>query len=129
MTNDLKGKTGLTRIIRAAGYSFQGLRSAYRFESAFRQETWAAVIMLPASFWLGRNWIEVALLAGAVVFVLVVELLNSGIEAAIDRISLDLHELSKRAKDQASAAVFLSVTLCGCVWAAALWNRFGGMLA
>ena len=125
MTQTLKSRSGLGRIVRAIGYSLQGLRSAYRFEGAFRQETWIAAFMLPTAFWLGRSWIEVLLLAGSVLFVLIVELLNSGIEAAIDRISLDLHELSKRAKDQASAAVFLSVLLCSGVWLTVLWQRFG----
>ncbi len=125
MTNPHKGRTGLDRIVRATGYSLEGLVSAYRGESAFRQEFWLAVILLPAAFWLGRGWVEVALLAGSVMLVLIVELLNSGIEAAIDRVSFEMHDLSKRAKDLASAAVLLSLLLCGGVWAAALWQRFG----
>ena len=125
MTNPHKGRTGIERVVRATGYSIEGLATAYRGESAFRQETWLAVLMLPLSFWLGRNWIEVALLAGSVMLVLVVELLNSGIESAIDRVSFEMHELSKRAKDLASAAVFLSLLLCAGVWLAALWQRFG----
>lgn len=125
MSNPYKGRTGLDRVIRAAGYSMDGLKIAYRGESAFRQEVWAAVLLLPAAFWLGRSWVEVALLAGSVLLVLIVELLNSGIEAAIDRVSYELHDLSKRAKDLASAAVMLSLLLCGGVWAAALWHRFG----
>ena len=124
MTNPYKGRTGLDRIVRAAGYSMDGLALAYRGESAFRQETWAAVLLLPAAFWLGRGWVEVALLAGSVLLVLIVELLNSGIEAAIDRVSYELHDLSKRAKDLASAAVMLSLLLCAGVWTAALWHRF-----
>ena len=125
MTNPYKGRTGLDRIVRAAGYSMDGLALAYRGESAFRQETWAAVLLLPAAFWLGRSWVEVALLAGSVLLVLIVELLNSGIEAAIDRVSYELHDLSKRAKDLASAAVLLSLLLCAGIWAAALWQRWG----
>jgi diacylglycerol kinase (ATP) len=124
MTNPYKGRTGLDRIVRAAGYSMDGLALAYRGESAFRQETWAAVLLLPAAFWLGRGWVEVALLAGSVLLVLIVELLNSGIEAAIDRVSYELHDLSKRAKDLASAAVLLSLLLCAGIWTAALWHRF-----
>ncbi len=123
-TNLYKGRTGLDRVVRAAGYSIEGLKAAYRGESAFRQEFWLAVLMLPAAFWLGDSWVEVALLAGSVILVLIVELLNSGIEAAIDRVSFELHELSKRAKDLGSAAVFLSLLLCGSVWLAALWHRF-----
>lgn len=126
MTNPHKGRTGLDRIVRATGYSLEGLAMAYRGESAFRQEFWLAIVMLPAAFWLGRSWVEVALLVGSVMLVLIVELLNSGIEAAIDRVSFEMHELSKRAKDLASAAVLLSLLLCGGIWAAALWQRFGG---
>lgn len=125
MSNPYKGRTGLARVVRAAGYSMQGLQAAYRGESAFRQEFWLAAIMLPAAFWLGRSWMEVALLAGSVMLVLIVELLNSGIEAAIDRVSFEIHDLSKRAKDLASAAVLLSLLLCGGIWLAALWQRFG----
>ena len=126
MSNEFKGRTGIDRIVRAAGHSASGLRLAYTGESAFRQETWLAVAMLPAAFWLGRNWEQTALLAGSVLLVMIVELLNSGIEAAIDRISYEQHELSKRAKDLASAAVLLSLLLCAGIWAAALWQRFAG---
>lgn len=124
MSNPHKGRTGIERVVRATGYSVAGVTAAYRGESAFRQEFWLAALMLPAAFWLGRNWVEVALLAGSVLLVLIVELLNSAIEAAIDRISFELHELSKRAKDFASAAVMLSLLLCAAIWAAALWQRF-----
>jgi len=124
MTNPFKGRTGLDRVIRATGYSIDGLKTAYHGESAFRQEFWSAVVLVPTAFWLGRTWVEVAMLAGSVLLVLIVELLNSGIEAAIDRVSFELHDLSKRAKDLASAAVFLSLLLCGGVWLAAAWNRF-----
>ena len=124
MTNPHKGRTGLDRVMRATGYSMAGLTAAYRGESAFRQEFWLAVALLPLSFWVGRSWVEVALLAGAVSLVLIVELLNSGLEAAIDRVSFEFHDLSKRAKDLGSAAVFLSLLLCAGIWAAALWHRF-----
>ncbi len=126
MTNPYKGRTGLDRVLRATGYSLDGLRHAYRGESAFRQETWAAALLLPAAFWVGRGWVEVSLLCGSVLLVLIVELLNSGIEAAIDRVSYELHDLSKRAKDLASAAVFLALLLCVGVWSAALWHRLQG---
>ncbi|HEU4460325.1 MAG TPA: diacylglycerol kinase [Methylibium sp.] len=125
MTNPYKGRTGLDRMVRAASYSLDGLQIAYRGESAFRQETWAAALLLPAAFFVGRSWVEVALLAGSVLMVLIVELLNSGIEAAIDRVSYELHDLSKRAKDLASAAVLLSLLTCGAIWSAALWQRLG----
>lgn len=124
MTNPHKGRTGASRVLHATRNSAAGLRAAYRNESAFRQEFWLAVPMIPASFWLGSNWVEVALLAGSVLIVLIVELLNSGIEAAIDRISFEHHELSGRAKDYASAAVMLSLVLCAAVWLAAIWQRF-----
>jgi diacylglycerol kinase (ATP) len=125
MSNPYKGRTGLDRLVRALGYSIDGLRLAYRGESAFRQEFCAAVILLPAAFWVGRTWLEVALLAGSVMMVLIVELLNSGIEAVVDRVSYDLHDLSKRAKDLASAAVFLALLTCLAIWLAALYQRFG----
>ena len=123
MSNPHKGRTGLDRVIRATGYSMAGLTAAYRGESAFRQELWLAALMFPLAFWLGRSWVEVALLAGSLMLVLIVELLNSGIEAAIDRVSYELHDLSKRAKDLASAAVMLSLLLCAGIWCTALWHR------
>jgi diacylglycerol kinase (ATP) len=125
IANPHKGRSGLDRMLRATGYSIEGLKTAYRGESAFRQESVLALVMLPAAFILGATWIEVAVLAGSVLLVLILELLNSGIEAAIDRVSLDLHDLSKRAKDLASAAVFLSLLLCGGIWVTALLHRFG----
>jgi diacylglycerol kinase (ATP) len=124
MSNPYKGRTGVDRVIRAAGYSMSGLVAAYRGESAFRQEFWLAAVLVPAAFWVGRTWVEVALLVGSVLLVLIVELLNSGLEAAIDRISFELHDLSKRAKDYASAAVLIALVLCASVWATALWQRF-----
>lgn len=125
MSNPYKGRTGLERIVRATGYSLDGLKTAYHGESAFRQEFWLATLMIPAAFWVGRSWLEVAVLVGSVLLVLIVELLNSGIEAAIDRVSYELHDLSKRAKDLASAAVFLSLVLCAGIWIAALMHRLG----
>lgn len=122
--NPYKGRTGLDRIWRALGYSIAGLRSAYQGESAFRQEVWLSVVLLPAAFWVGRGWVEVAMLVGSVLLVMIVELLNSSVEAAIDRVSYELHDLSKRAKDIASAAVLLSLLLCGGIWIAALWHNF-----
>jgi len=123
MTNEFKGRTGIDRVIRATGYSLSGLRLAYRDESAFRQEVWLAIPMVPTAFWLGRDWTQVALLAGSVVLVLIVELLNSGIEATVDRVSFEHHELSKRAKDFGSAAVMLTLLLCGGIWVAAIVQR------
>ena len=122
--NPHKSRTGLNRVVRAAGFSWDGLRSAFRRESAFRQECWLAFVLVPVAFVLGRTWVEVTLLAGSAVVVLLVELLNSAVEAVVDRVSLDLHELAKHAKDYGSAAVLLSLMLCGSIWAAAIWQRF-----
>lgn len=124
MSNPHKGRTGLDRILHASGYSWAGLRLAFSSESAFRQEVAAAVVLLPLAFWLGRGWVEVALLAGSVLLVMIVELLNSAVEAAIDRVSFEHHELSKRAKDFGSAAVAIALVLCAGIWIAALWSRF-----
>ena len=121
--NPQKSRTGLSRILHAGGYSLAGLRAGWG-ETAFRQEAMAAIAMLPLAFWLGRGWVEIALLAGSVMLVMVVELLNTGIEAAIDRIGPEWHELSKRAKDMGSAAVLLSLLTCGGIWAAAIYERF-----
>ena len=126
MDNPHKGRTGIDRLIHATGYSLNGLRLAYRGESAFRQEFWLTVVLLPLSFWVGRTWVEVVLLIAAVMQLLIVELLNSAIETAIDRVSFELHDLSKRAKDLASAAVLLSLLLCAGVWLVALWHRLFG---
>ena len=126
MSNPHKGRSGLDRIVHAAGYSAQGLRSAYATESAFRQEVWLAVLLLPLAPWLGRNWVEVCLLVGSVLLLVSVELLNSAIEAVVDRISFDLHDLSKRAKDYGSAAVLIALLLCALVWGSALWRRWLG---
>lgn len=125
MTNPHKGHTGVARLLRATRHSLDGLRAACMGESAFRQELVLAFFMMPTAWWLGRGWVEVALLVGSVVLVLIVELLNSGIEAAIDRISFEIHDLSKRAKDYSSAAVMLSLLLCGGIWVTALWRRLG----
>ena len=111
-------------MVRATGHSWAGLRAAWCHESAFRQESVLFALLLPLGLWLGQNWLERAALIGVAALVLIVELLNSAIENAIDRISLDHHELSKRAKDLGSAAVLVSLLLCAGVWAAALWARW-----
>jgi diacylglycerol kinase (ATP) len=118
-----KQRSGFSRVWHAAGFSLAGLRAGWG-ETAFRQEALAAAMLLPLSAWLARSWIEAALLAGSVVLVLIVELLNTAVETAIDRIGPEWHDLSKRAKDMGSAAVLLSLLLCGGIWAAALWQRF-----
>lgn len=120
--NPQKARTGLNRIWHAAGYSIDGLRAGWQ-EKAFRQEAIAAMVLLPASAWLGNGWVETALLAGSVVIVMIVELLNTGIETAIDRIGPEWHDLSKRAKDMGSAAVLLALLLCAGIWGAAVAQR------
>jgi len=116
--------TGLRRLVNATGYSLAGLRAAWRYEAAFRQETMLLVVLLPAAFWLGRGPLDYALLIGSCLVVLVTELLNSAVEALTDRVSEDHHELSGRAKDLGSAAVFVSLVLVGVVWAGVAAARF-----
>ncbi len=121
--NQQKMRSGLNRVWHAARFSFSGLRAGWS-ETAFRQEAVAAIVLVPLAFWLGRNWVETSLLAGSVLIVMIVELLNTAVETAIDRIGPEWHALSKRAKDMGSAAVLLSLLLCGGIWVAALYPRF-----
>ncbi|CAM4036554.1 diacylglycerol kinase [Roseateles saccharophilus] len=121
--NPHKGRTGLDRIIHAAGYSWAGLKAAYSGESAFRQETWLCILAAPLAFWLAKTWEQAALLLGSLLVVIIVELLNSAIEAVVDRVSFERHELSKRAKDIASAAVLMALLLAAGVWGAAIWQH------
>lgn len=123
VANPQKARRGLNRVLYAAGYSVAGLRAGWG-ETAFRQEAVASFFLLPAAFWLGTTWVETALLAASVVLVMVVELLNTAVETAIDRIGPEWHDLSKRAKDMGSAAVLLSLLVCAGIWAAALYHRF-----
>ncbi|AMO67210.1 diacylglycerol kinase [Zhongshania aliphaticivorans] len=109
-------RTGVAHVLDAYRYSLKGLRAAWRHEVAFRQEIALAALLLPLSLWLGTNASERALLIGSVVIVIVVELLNSAIEAIVDRISTELHPLSGQAKDLGSAAVMLSMLLCLSCW-------------
>jgi diacylglycerol kinase (ATP) len=121
--NPQKNRIGLNRVWHALGYSMAGLRAGWH-ETAFRQEALAALVLLPLSAWIGRNWVETALLGGSVLIVMIVELLNTGIETAIDRIGPEWHDLSKRAKDMGSAAVLLSLLLLVAIWGGALYQRF-----
>jgi diacylglycerol kinase (ATP) len=114
---------GLTRIIRAAGASWKGLVGAYRSEAAFRQELALSVLVLPLGAWLGRTGVERALLIAPMLLVLIVELLNSAVEATVDRIGLERHVLAGLAKDIGSAAVLLSFLLLGVVWLLVLWGH------
>jgi diacylglycerol kinase (ATP) len=123
VVNPQKARTGFNRMWHATGYSLAGLRAGWD-EAAFRLEACLAFVLVPLAFWIGRDWVEVALLAGAILLVMMIELLNTGIETAIDRVGLERHPLSKRAKDMGSAAVFLSLLLAGGIWGAALWHFF-----
>jgi diacylglycerol kinase (ATP) len=115
-----KGKTGLQRVLNAAKYSWAGLGAALRHEDAFRQEVLLALLLIPLGLYLGETGSERALMIAAVLAVLIVELLNSAIEAAVDRISLEHHVLIKRAKDMGSAAVMLALVNVAVVWALVL---------
>ena len=118
------GNTGIRRIIRATRFSAQGFNHAWRHEAAFRQEVTLTIIMVPLALWLGRNPFEQLLLIATCFIVIIVELLNSAIEAAVDRVSKEHHELSGRAKDLGSAAVFVSLLLVAATWGTVAWQRF-----
>ena len=111
------GKTGIGRIVDAAGYSIAGLRATFQHEAAFRQESLLTLVLLPLAFVLGQNPVEWALLIGPLFMVLIVEVINSAIEAIVDLVSPEHHPLAGRAKDMGSAAVMLSLTLLFLVWA------------
>lgn len=115
-----KGKTGLRRVWNALGYSIAGLKAAYLCEDAFRQEVWLAVLLIPTALLLPVPLIGRGLMVASVLLVLVVELLNSAIEAVVDRVSLENHRLAKRAKDIGSAAVLVSLLTVAVVWACVL---------
>lgn len=119
-----KSKTGLRRLLNATRYSAEGLGAAFRHEDAFRQEVIAAMLLLPLALWLGNSGVERALMVFSVLLVLIVELLNSAVEATVDRISLENHALAKRAKDIGSAAVMVSLLNLLLVWALVLSARF-----
>ena len=116
MESPFKGKTGIKRLINAIGYSFAGFIVAFKKEDAFRQEVLMTLILVPLAIYLSTNALELVLLIFSTVLVPIVELLNSAIEATVDRISLEKHKLAKRAKDIGSAAVFLSLVNLAAVW-------------
>lgn len=120
MESPYKGKTGLVRLWNAFGYSLAGFRAAYKHEDAFRQEVWLAIVLIPLALWLPVTLIAKALMVGSVLLVIIVELLNSAIEATVDRISLENHDLAKRAKDIGSSAVLVSLANVIVVWALVL---------
>ena len=117
-----KGKTGLRRVWNALFYSFDGLKAAYRHEDAFRQEVWLALLLIPLALYLPASGTGKALMVGSVLMVLIVELLNSAVEATVDRVSLDHHRLAKRAKDIGSAAVLFSLINVAAVWLLVLFG-------
>jgi len=117
---------GLLRGVRALGYALQGLRKCYKYESAFRQEVGLTLLVLPLGLWLGEGGVEKALLVGSWILVLIVELLNSAVEAAVDRFGPEHHKLSGRAKDVAAAAVFVTLSLTCLVWGLILGPRYLG---
>lgn len=121
MQSPYKGKTGLTRLWNALGYSMEGFRAAYRHEDAFRMELVVAALAIPLALWLPVDNIGKALLVGSILLVLLVELVNSAIEATVDRVSLEDHDLAKRAKDIGSAAVLMSLINAAAVWALVLF--------
>jgi len=118
------GKTGISRIVDAFGYSMKGFYAAWKFEAAFRQEVALGVILVPAAFWLAQTHIELILLIASVFWVLMAELANSSVEAVVDRTGSEKHELSGRAKDIGSALVFVSLVLLALVWGVIAFNRF-----
>ena len=117
-----QGTSGLTRLVKATRFSWQGYKAAFANEEAFRQEVILAIIFIPLALYLGENGFEKALLISVVLLILIVELINSGIEAIVDRVGTDHHELSGRAKDIGSAAVLLSLINATVVWALVLIN-------
>jgi len=117
-----KGKTGLPRLMNAFGYSLEGFKAAFTHEDAFRQEVFLAIVLIPLAFYLGDSAVERALMIASVLLVLIVELLNSAIEAAVDHTSTEKHALAKRAKDIGSAAVFLALAIVAIVWGLMLTN-------
>ena len=120
--NAQKNRKGLTRVWHATRYSLAGLKAAW-YEAAFRQEAVLAIVLVPIACVLGTNWVERSLLIGSVIAVLVVELLNTAIESAMDRVGLEWHSLTKRAKDMGSAAVLLTLIWTATTWGAALYTR------
>jgi diacylglycerol kinase (ATP) len=119
------GNTGIRRIVNATFFSFAGLHAAWRDEAAFRQEVLLSIVLIPTGIWLGRTAVERALLIGSCLLVLIVELLNSGIEAVVDRVGAEHHRLSGQAKDLGSAAVLLALVLMAVVYGLIAWQRFG----
>ncbi len=122
--SELKGKSGIRRLINATRYSWQGYKAAWKTEEAFRQEAILAIIMIPVAIFLPVDLVEKLLMISTVVLVVIVEIINSAIEATIDRFGNEIHPLSGKAKDLGSGAVLLALCLCGGVWLSILIHRF-----
>ncbi|WP_306606817.1 diacylglycerol kinase [Azonexus sp.] len=118
---EFKGKQGIARLINALGYSRDGLGAAWKNEAAFREEVMLAIVAIPLALFLGHTGVDRALLIGSILLILIVEILNSGLEAIVDKASPEKHELAKQAKDMGSAAVLLSLVNAAVVWACVLW--------
>ena len=118
------GKTGIARLIDATGYSIKGLKAAFVNEAAFRQELFLTILLTPVVFWLGQNKLEYAMLLGSLLLILIVEILNSALEAVVDRIGDEFHELAGRAKDMGSAAVMLALVNGFVIWGLIAYDRF-----
>ncbi|MEO5367707.1 MAG: diacylglycerol kinase [Magnetococcus sp. WYHC-3] len=117
-------KRGLSHVLRASGYTMDGIKAAWAHETSFRIEAKLVALLIPVGLYLGAGAVEQVLLVGVLLLVLVAELLNSGIEAVVDRVGLERHPLSKRAKDLGSAAVFLCLLLAGMTWGLILLEHF-----
>ncbi len=116
------GATGLTRIINAAGYSWLGFKAAYKNEAAFRQELWLCIALTPVALYFGETLLDKAILVSSLLFIMLIELLNSAIETVVDRIGDAPHELSGRAKDMGSSAVFVAITIAVIIWVGVLFS-------
>ena len=110
------GATGITRITNAAGYSWSGIKAAYKHEAAFRQELWLCLLLTPVALYFGQSYADKAILIASLVFILLVEILNSALEAVVDRFGDEIHPLSGRAKDMGSAAVLFAFIIAGLIW-------------
>jgi len=119
--DEFKGKQGLARLVNALGYSRDGLLAAWKNEAAFREEVLLVAVAVPVALYLGSTGVERALMVGSVLLILIVEILNSALEAVVDKASPERHELAKRAKDMGSAAVLLSLINAAVIWACVLW--------
>ncbi|MGD9858674.1 MAG: diacylglycerol kinase [Marinobacterium sp.] len=116
--------TGLARFYYATRYSIKGLRAAYRSEPAFRYELWAAALLLPLAFWLAQSGLQLGLLISSLLFVLIMELINTAIEAVVDRAGTEFHALAGLAKDLGSAAVLLALFVTALIWGGIAWDNF-----